>query len=493
MELSAQSQPVTGAEPIGTSAQADTGPQPAPAGAKPLSRRTRLRNRRAARLEQQIRDYYNVSTKLIWQRQAIFLAATILTAFYFDPSKSFGCYGAVLFTELVDLMLARRVERRGPYDWATARRFLLWILANTALSASSICLFVFMIALQQDVGGHFTPLFFLFAAALFAAMNNHQLLPALALRLAIYGVTFFSIVLLDIWRVMPPLGSELWLHFFTVVFVLYFIIDCSFVFLRLYRNNLRQLEILRAEHERTKAAYVAKSQFVSTVSHELRTPLTSIKGSLDLMASGMLGPVPKEMQSMLEIASKNSTRLANLINDILDLQKIESGEMPYHFDTVDVRQLVVDAVDANRGYADKLGLELVGEIIEGEPVFIKGDENRLMQVMSNIISNALKFSDPGGCVTVSYSVIGEKVRIYVKDEGVGIPEDSRDKVFDKFSQIDSTDQRKVGGTGLGMNISKQIVEHHKGLIDYVSELGEGTTFFVEFDTIEADDSLQEAL
>ncbi|MCA0869803.1 HAMP domain-containing histidine kinase [Seohaeicola saemankumensis] len=436
---------------------------------------------RAAQLEQQIRDYYIISTKLIWQRQAIFLAATILTSFYFDPSKSFGCYGAVLFTELVDLVLARRVQRRGPYDMATARRFLTWILFNTVLSSLAICVFVFVVATQQSIGGHFTPLFFLFAAALFAAMNNHQLVPALAVRLTIYGVTFFAIVLMDIWRVRPPLSSELWLHFFTVVFVLYFIIDCSFVFLRLYRKNLRQLQILRAEHERTKAAYVAKSQFVSTVSHELRTPLTSIKGSLDLMTSGMLGQVPEQMKSLLDIAGKNSARLANLINDILDLQKIEAGEMVYNFEVVDVRMLVQEAVDSNLGYAGSLGVEILTELDEADPVYIKGDEGRLMQVMANIISNALKFSNEDGKVTVSYRVIGDKVRIFVKDEGVGIPENARDKVFDKFSQVDSTDQRKVGGTGLGMNISKQIVENHNGEIDYVSQLGQGTVFHVEFD------------
>lgn len=446
----------------------------------------RVKPSRAAELEQQIRDYYAISTKLIWQRQAIFLAATILTSFYFDASKSFFCYGAVLLTELIDLILSRRVATRGPYDMATARRFLIWILANTVLSSVTICLFVLNIALQQDIGNHFTPLFFLFAGALFAAMNNHQLVPALVLRLAIYGITFFLIVLLDIWRVRPPLSSDLWLHFFTVVFVLYFIIDCSFVFLNMYRKNLLQIKVLRAEHERTKAAYVAKSQFVSTVSHELRTPLTSIKGSLDLMSSGALGPVPDTMQSMLDIACKNSARLADLINDILDLQKIESGEMAYNFELLDVRTLVQDAVAANLGYAGSLNIGIRCDTDESQPIFVRADEGRLMQVMANIISNALKFSDEGGQVTVSYRERDGKVRILVRDEGVGIPANARDKVFDKFSQVDSTDQRKVGGTGLGMNISKQIVEHHGGEIDYVSEVGRGTTFHIEFETAETE-------
>lgn len=447
---------------------------------------------RIDRLERQLKDYVNITNELIWQRQAIFFAATVLTAFYFDPVKSFACYGAVLFTEVVDLILARRVNAWTDRDPTKARLFMVWVLVNTLLSAGAICLFVTVVALQQEGGGHFTPLFFLFAAALFAAMNNHQLVPALALRLAIYGATFFFIVLVDIWRETPPISSELWLHFFTVVFVLYFIIDCSFSFLRMYRNNLRQLEELRQEHARTKAAYEVKSQFVSTVSHELRTPLTSIKGSLDLINSGALGPVPESMDSILGIAGKNSRRLADLINDILDLQKIEAGEMVYRFEPVNIRLLLQESVDANRGYADSLGIHIDAVLPERDAIYVNGDESRLMQVMANIISNALKFSHENGVVKIRYRQIDDKVRIYVQDDGIGIPEAAKDKVFDQFSQLDGSDQRRVGGTGLGMNISKQIVEHHKGEIDYVSEVGRGTTFFVDLDVFEQSDEADEA-
>lgn len=441
-----------------------------------------------SRMERQIRDYIGVTVALIWQRQAIFLAATILTLFYFEPAKSLACYAAVLFTELNDLVLTRRVNNT-PHISARAARFLLnWIVANTILSAGAICIFVFMIAQQQGAGGHFTPLFFLFAAALFAAMNNHQIFVVLLIRLAIYGVTFFAIVLMDIIQVAPPLSSELWLHFFTVVFVLYFIIDVSFVFLRLYRRLVNQLEELQDEHERTKIAYRAKSQFVAVVSHELRTPLTSIKGSLDLVNSGMLGPMPEKAQSILKIAGKNSERLAALINDILDLQKIEAGEVDYRFAPVDVRDLVLDAVDSNRGYANTLKRKIHADVDGREPLLIRADEKRLMQVMANVISNALKFSHEGGLVTVAFSRIGSKVRITVEDSGVGIPENSKDKVFGKFTQVDSTDVREVGGTGLGMNISKKIVEDHGGVIDYTSTPGEGTTFFIDLDILVQEDA-----
>jgi signal transduction histidine kinase len=324
----------------------------------------------------------------------------------------------------------------------------------------------------------------LFAAALFAAMNNHQFVWAMIVRLAMYGISFMVIVVKDIWIEQPDLSSDLWLHFFTVVFVMYFLIDCSLVFLKLYQTNLEQLEKLREEHERTKAAYIAKTQFISTVSHELRTPLTSIKGSLDLIKSGAMGEVPDKMQNLVELASKNSERLASLINDVLDIQKMEAGEMVIKETRINVNSLVDEAIACNLGFASAHNVELVEERSSEQDLFIKGDASRLIQVLTNMISNAAKFSFDRGVVTVGCEVIGSRVRVYVKDQGIGIPEGSRDKVFDRFSQIDSSDERHAGGTGLGMNISKEIVEHFGGTIDYESTLGVGTVFFVEFPLLE---------
>ena len=434
------------------------------------------------RLERQLKDYINVSENLIWQRQAIFLAATLLAAFYFDPVVSFSAYAAVLFTEVLDLILARRVNEWTDHNPERARVFLIWVMFNTVASALSISLFVIMITLQQTSGGHFTPLFFLFAASLFAAVNNHQLLPALFLRLIIYGLTFIFIGTWDIIRLNPPLDSEVWLQFFTVAFVMYFIVDCSFVFLRLYRRGLAQIEEITLEHQKTKEALEIKSQFLSTVSHELRTPLTSIKGTLDLVNSGVLGPLPDKMKPVLAVAGKNSKRLADLINDLLDLQKIEVGEMAFRFDLLNVRELVTDSVAMSEGYAEQMGVSLDVTHAD-EEMFINGDADRLSQVMANLISNASKFSHKGGTVDIHVKRVDAKVRIYVKDKGVGIPDNAKERVFGRFSQVDSSDQRRVGGTGLGMNISKKIVERHDGQIDYESTLGKGTTFFIEFDIV----------
>ncbi len=446
---------------------------PAPAMAGKSSEADRL-------LLQNLKDYAAVCFgALLWQRQAIYLGSTILTAFYFDAGNALLFYLVILGCELQDLMIARRVTRLRDDQHQALRSTLWWILFSSALSSSTISLYAVSVALKQEFGGHFTPLFFLFAAALFAAMHNHQILQALVIRLTIYGVSFLFIVSRDIWVQRPPLSSDLWLQFFTVVFVMYFLIDCSIIFLKLYRRNLAQLDRLTEEHERTKAAYIVKSQFVSTVSHELRTPLTSIKGSLDLINSGALGPVPAQMQSLIDMAGKNGQRLSDLINDVLDLQKIEAGEMRFRSKVVDVRELVREGVAANRGLAERHKVTIEEDCEDDAPLYVMADEARLMQIVSNMISNAAKFSFAGGRVAVGCALCEGRVRISVTDNGIGIPEGSRHKVFDRFSQIDSSDERHVGGTGLGMNISREIAGQFNGTIDYVSKPGVGTTFFVD--------------
>ena len=429
--------------------------------------------------EQRLKDYVAIGRKLIWQRQAIFLAATVLAAVYFDPGTAIICYLGVLSTEALDIVLNRRIAHWTDHSERKAQQFLAWIIANTLLSAGTISLFVIMIALQEPAGGHFTPMFFLFAASLFAAMNNHQVMPALILRLAIYGGTFLYIALMDVIAATPPLTDRAWLQFFTAIFVIYFIVDCSLVFLKLYRRNLKQMDDLREEHEKTLQAYEVKSKFLSTVSHELRTPLTSIKASIDLINMGAVGTLPDKMTAVLKNAGKNSKRLADLIDDLLDVQKIEAGEMSYHFSAVNARHLVLESVEANRGLADQLGIAIECRFPESDPC-IDGDESRLMQVMANLMSNALKFSQKSGKVEIAVQHKLGRVSISVKDSGVGIAPQSQQLVFGKFTQVDSSDQRRVGGTGLGMHISKQIVERHDGIIDYVSGVGNGTTFFVEF-------------
>ncbi len=222
-----------------------------------------------------------------------------------------------------------------------------------------------------------------------------------------------------------------------------------------------------------------KDEFVSTVSHELRTPITSIQGSLGLVANGVLGALPAGARPMVEIAYKNCQRLVMLINDILDSEKIAAGQMKFDFQVQELMPLVEQAIEANRAYAAQFGVtyELCGGV-PGAKVDV--DAGRLLQVLTNLLSNAAKFSPAGGRVTVSVdSRGGAKLGIAVTDRGPGIPAEFRSRIFQKFSQADSSDTRQKGGTGLGLSISKAIVERHHGTIGFETELGKGSTFWVE--------------
>ena len=435
------------------------------------------------RLLRNLRDYADAVFALTWQRQGTFLSMALLTAAFFDAWYAALFFAINIVCEIVDLLIARRVMKLRRQHTTGIRNALVGFVVNTVVSASTICLYAIWVAVYHGGAAVFTALFSLFAAALYAAMNNHQIVWNLAIRLVLYSCAFFFITVKDLWVFRPPLDSDMWLQFFTVVMVVYFLIDCSLGFLRLYRKNLDHIAELEIEHERTKAALVVKSQFVSVVSHELRTPLTSIKGSLDLINSGRVGPLDPQVRPLVDMASKNSKRLAHLIDDLLDLQKIEAGEMSFKREILDVCDLVREAVQSNHGLSEKYKVTFRIETAD-EPLYVNADGSRLMQVMANLISNAAKFSMDGDEVVVGAQVFEGAVRIFVRDNGAGIPPGAQERVFGRFSQLDSSDQRRTGGTGLGMNISREIVEALGGTIDYESELGKGTLFFVDLPRVD---------
>ena len=432
--------------------------------------------------EQRIRTYIVLANQLVWKRQASFLSAAILAALYFDPISIFSFYVVVALTEMLDILLGRQAKSWDGKDPVLGRQILKHITINTAVSAIAVGTFIINIAVQQTSPGHFTPLFFLFSASVFAAMYNSQMKGILLLRLSIYGFAFLYIAFLDVFRYRPPLSSDIWLEFFTIIFVLYFIGDIAVKFYLNYQERLEQMKLIKEENKRTCDALEIKSQFLATVSHELRTPLTSIIGSLELIKSEKHGSLPDKLKPIIGIAARNGQRLAKLVEDLLDLQKLEAGEMVFHFNPIDANDLVSEAVDSIAGYASKLGIHVTTDHCKDD-CQITGDRDRLIQVMNNLLSNALKFSDQGGAVRVRVESFGDRIRISVDDEGQGIPENAKDRVFGRFSQVDSSDIRKVGGTGLGLNITKQIVERHNATIDYVSELGVGSTFYIEFDRL----------
>lgn len=429
------------------------------------------------RLEKQIKDFARGGVALIPQRQGIYLGALLLCSYFFDYRTAIFCYLFCQISEGLDTIVSLRASRWTGRSPREAQSFYFQLLGTSTLSATAVATFVLLVAKMEGTSGHLTSLFFLFVAGLFAAVNNHQLPKVLAVRLVIYSAVFLYIPIRDILIVNPPLNSEYYMHLATVVFVLYFVLECSMIFLRLYQKGLDQYEELRVERDRAKEVYELKSQFVSVVSHELRTPLTSIIGALGLMKTLDSTQNPESFSKVLGIADKNSKRLSNLINDLLDLQKLESDSMNYHFTQLDPAEVARDSVHAMSAHADSLGVEVSLENqLKGHKVH--ADYDRLVQVLDNLLSNAVKFSRKGGAIQVLvYTKDGDAV-IAVKDNGIGIPKGSCDLVFGKFCQVDSSDHRAHQGTGLGLSIVQQIVNAHNGQITYESTLGQGTTFFV---------------
>ncbi len=221
-----------------------------------------------------------------------------------------------------------------------------------------------------------------------------------------------------------------------------------------------------------------KKEFTSTLSHELRTPLTSIIGSLQLVNSGVVGDASGEISELATVAERNAQRLLDLINDLLDIDKIESGKFTLAPENVALSELVQESLILNKSFADRfrVSLEVRGDVPD---VRLHVDRKRLMQVMTNLLSNAAKFSPEGSSIEVSTRRIDSMVRVEVSDRGPGIPEDFRARIFTRFAQADSTTTRHKGGTGLGLAICKRLIELMDGRIGFDDRPGGGTTFHFE--------------
>jgi len=233
-----------------------------------------------------------------------------------------------------------------------------------------------------------------------------------------------------------------------------------------------------------------KTEFISTVSHELRTPLTSIRGALNLVMGKVADTLPEKIRKLLEMAERNAERLTLLINDILDLEKIEGGRLEFEFKAIDLAALTRRAVEDNEGYARKHQVQLVVDHSLSKAM-VRGDEYRLLQVFANLLSNAIKYSPTAGTVEVSLRQEDGWFQVGVQDHGPGIPEHFRDRIFQRFAQADGSDSREKGGTGLGLSISKAILERHEGGIGYESEAGQGTLFYFRLPILEERQEAQE--
>ncbi len=257
-------------------------------------------------------------------------------------------------------------------------------------------------------------------------------------------------------------------------------IFCEFTFTPLVNEAGDLLSIIAQGQDITQQleAERLKNEFTSTLSHELRTPLTSIIGSLQLVNIGALGEVNGDIAELTSVAERNAQRLLDLINDLLDIDKIESGKFSLTLEDISLEELVRESMILNKSFADrfKVALEAHGAWVESP---VRGDRKRLMQVLTNLLSNAAKFSPEGSAVEVRMQKTNWEVRVEVSDRGPGIPEDFRSRMFTRFAQADSTVTRQKGGTGLGLAISKRLIEMMHGRIGFDRRVDGGSTFHFE--------------
>jgi signal transduction histidine kinase/DNA-binding response OmpR family regulator len=261
---------------------------------------------------------------------------------------------------------------------------------------------------------------------------------------------------------------------------------------RLQRSSIQELkEALQrsreyAEQQKTKLAMRSdldsvKDEFISTVSHELRTPLTSIRGALGLLSAGLLGNVDPKAQNLLRIASSNTERLIRLINDILDLERMDSGRAELKLRRCSVYDLAHEAVDTMTTMAESAGIKI--ELVTNAPrdsIYFDADSDRILQVLTNLLSNAVKFSPAGSTVTIQIDSSPNSLLLRVVDQGRGIPPDKLEAVFDRFQQVETADATKKGGAGLGLAICRSIVQQHGGAIwAQPNTNGPGTTLWVQ--------------
>jgi signal transduction histidine kinase len=248
------------------------------------------------------------------------------------------------------------------------------------------------------------------------------------------------------------------------------------------RQCLAQRELVRVQAE-LRESERAKEEFVSIVGHELRTPLTAIRGSLGLLAGGVLGELPQDAANMLGLAVASTDRLVRLVNDILDIERIDSGHLPLERAPVAVGELVRQSTQALQGVADDAGVRLCVDIQE---LSVCADADRVVQTLVNLLANAIKFSPPESSVRIAVGQ-GEGCALFsVKDSGRGIPAGQLDSIFERFNQVDVSDAREKGGSGLGLAIARGIVESHGGHLWAESEPGRGSTFHFTLPLVGAD-------
>jgi signal transduction histidine kinase len=249
---------------------------------------------------------------------------------------------------------------------------------------------------------------------------------------------------------------------------------------------------LQKSMEKLVYAENVKNEFLSVITHEIRTPLTSIMGSVGLLQTMSPAADPEKTQRLMNIAHESSGRLLALVNDILDLQRNNFTTPDVKFAPVDLSEVIEDSIKVYRSYAKDKDVTLTVSA-KNTPCIVRANKELMIRAVSNILSNAVKFSQRGGDVEINLGCLDDGAEIRIKDSGVGIPEGSQDKVFGLFTQLDSSDTRKSQrGTGLGLYMCKKILNQHNATINYESTPDVGTTFVVKFPIIAPGDDLNQA-
>ena len=264
------------------------------------------------------------------------------------------------------------------------------------------------------------------------------------------------------------------------------LLGAGYIYATAQNRRLRAELQLAGESQRSKDPLITrqsaldtiKDEFISTVSHELRTPLTSIRGSLGLLSAGLMGNLDPKAQNLLRIAVTNTDRLIRLINDILDLERMQSGRAPLQVRRCSLSELADSAIDTMAAMAESGAVHVELTTAGEDGLFFDGDSDRILQVLTNLLSNAVKFSPAASTVRVHAESTSDSILLRIADEGRGIPPEKLDSIFDRFHQVEPSDARQKGGTGLGLAICRTIVQQHSGSIWAQRNLGPGSTFYV---------------
>ncbi|MHC4488061.1 MAG: ATP-binding protein [Planctomycetota bacterium] len=248
-------------------------------------------------------------------------------------------------------------------------------------------------------------------------------------------------------------------------------------YVNVYGLDITELRLSKEYLKQVRKQAEVKSQFVSTVSHELRTPLTTMKEGVSIVLDGIAGEINNKQKHFLDIIRRNIDRLARFINDVLDFQKLEAGKMEVDMRSNNMNEVVEEVIETMSSLANEKGLDLIAKLDEAMPA-VDFDKDRIIQVLINLVNNAIKFTDTGN-ITIATAKADDTVRISVHDTGPGIKKENLPRLFHEFEQLSDTNERKTGGSGLGLVISRRIIEKHNGKIWVESESGKGTSFYFE--------------